>query len=86
MLGSAGLSAARVSELPIKAIDICSGASQHQLDAGMLLPLDDYATDLWAACPSLETLNLHMCESLWSQPRRFRPFLSLLRYASRMPT
>lgn len=81
MLGSAGLRTARVSQLPIKAIDICSGASQRQLDAGMLLPLDEYATDLWVACPSLETLNLHMCESLWSQPTPFPslPQLSTLR-------
>jgi hypothetical protein len=74
MLGSAGLRAARVSQLPIKTIDICSGASQSQVDAGMLLHLDEYATDLWAACSSLETLNLHMCESLWS---RSSPFPSL---------
>lgn len=86
MLGSAGLCAAglraaRVSQLPIKAIDICSGASQSQVDAGMLLYLDEYATDLLAACPSLEILNLHMCESLWSRPTPFPslPQLTTLR-------
>lgn len=77
MLGSAGLRAARVSQLPIKTVDFCSGASESQVQAAMLLHLDEYANDLWAACPSLETLNLHMCESLWSRPTPFPPLPQL---------
>lgn len=40
MLGAAGLRAAGVSHLPIKVLDIYSGASESQVNSGMLLHLE----------------------------------------------
>ncbi|KAJ5369261.1 uncharacterized protein N7496_009021 [Penicillium cataractarum] len=77
MLGAKGLRAAEVSRLPLKTIDICYAASKYVVECAMLLPLDEYVSDLWEACPSLETLNLHMCTSLWNRLTPFPPLPKL---------
>lgn len=49
----------------------------------MLLPIDEYVSDLWEACPSLETLHLHVCTSLWN---RLTPFPPLPKLTTMRPT
>jgi hypothetical protein len=78
-ISSSGLRSAGVSRLPLRTIDISLHATPRQASRN-LFSLDFRARAIFELATGLETLNLHMCGSIWNRtPIPSLPNLKTLR-------